>query len=313
MSPARNATLAALLAAAPLALAALPAAAQSGWNDGAGTVTCSSDDNRRQQCATPFRGRAALVKNLSDTRCVEGRNWGSGNGYIWVDDGCRGRFASASGNGWGGGNDYGNGQTIRCESADNRSRTCRTGWRGAVLVRQLSDTRCVEGRNWGADNGSIWVNDGCRGEFAEGRGGWNSGNGNGRTVRCESADNRNSTCRTGWRGAVLVRQLSDTRCVEGRNWGSGNGSIWVSGGCRGEFAEGRGGWGGDNGRGNGDYSVTCSSDDGRRRTCAWDDRQGRPTVIKQLSDTPCAEGRNWGYYGGTLWVNAGCRARFGAR
>ena len=53
MSPARNATLAALLAAAPLALAALPAAAQSGWNDGAGTVTCSSDDNRRQQCATP--------------------------------------------------------------------------------------------------------------------------------------------------------------------------------------------------------------------------------------------------------------------
>ena len=168
MSPARHAILAALLAAAPLALAVLPTAAQSGRNDG--TVTCSSDDNRRQQCATPFRGRATLVKNLSDTRCVEGRNWGSGNG-----------------------------------------------------------------------------------------------------------------------------------------------SIWVSGGCRGEFAEGRGGWGGDNGHGNGNYSVTCSSDDGRRRTCAWDSRQGRPTVIKQLSDTPCAEGRNWGYYGGTVWVNAGCRAQFGAR
>jgi len=239
---ARHAILAALLAAAPLVSAALPAAAQSGWNDGSGTVTCSSDDNRRQQCATPFRGRAALVKNLSDTRCVEGRNWGSGNGYIWVDDGCRGRFASV---GWGDGNGYGNGQTIRCESADNRSRTCRTGWRGAVLVRQLSDTRCVEGRNWGSGNGSIWVNDVCRGEFAEGRGGWGNGNGNG--------------------------------------------------------------------NGNGGYSITCSSDDGRRRTCAWDDRQGRPTVIKQLSDTPCAEGRNWGYYGGTLWVNAGCRARFGAR
>jgi Protein of unknown function (DUF3011). len=71
----------------------------AGWNQQA--VTCSSNDRRRRECQTPFRGRAVLVENISSTACVEGRNWGSGNGVIWVDGGCRGRFAPAGG--WGAG------------------------------------------------------------------------------------------------------------------------------------------------------------------------------------------------------------------
>ncbi|WP_022973816.1 DUF3011 domain-containing protein, partial [Xanthomonas maliensis] len=115
--------------------------------------------------------RATLVRQLSDTRCVEGRNWRQAPGRIWVDDGCRGEFAEARGGwdgGWGGGrpaNDY----AITCSSDDRRLRTC--GWDGRygdpVLTRQLSDTRCEEGRTWGYDRrrATVWVNDGCRARF----------------------------------------------------------------------------------------------------------------------------------------------------
>ncbi|MEG0183036.1 MAG: DUF3011 domain-containing protein [Stenotrophomonas sp.] len=213
---------------------------------------------------------------------------------------------------------------IRCESQNNRERVCNTGWRDAQLVRQLSGSACVEGRTWGTRNGSIWVNNGCRAEFTQGRGGgWGGGNGggwggnNGSTVRCESQDNRERSCPVGWRNARVVRQISGTQCVEGQNWGVRNGAIWVNRGCRAEFAEARGGWGGGNGGGwgggNSNYSVTCSSNNNRQQRCDWDDRQGRPVLQQQLSGSACVEGRSWGYTNSSLWVSNGCRARFGVR
>lgn len=48
--------------------ALIPAQAQS--REHAATVTCSSHEHRRNQCATPFRGRAVLIENLSGTRCI---------------------------------------------------------------------------------------------------------------------------------------------------------------------------------------------------------------------------------------------------
>ncbi|GAB3062296.1 hypothetical protein GCM10027214_29610 [Stenotrophomonas tumulicola] len=145
-------------------------------------------------------------------------------------------------------------------------------------------------------------------------GGWNgNGNGNDRTIRCESQNNRERVCNTGWRNARLVRQISGSPCVEGRSWGARNGTVWVNSGCRAEFAEGRGQGGGNWGGGNNNYSVTCSSNDKRRNTCAWNARQGRPVVIQQLSGSACREGQSWGYSNGSLWVSNGCRARFGVR
>jgi hypothetical protein len=98
-------------------------------------------------------------------------------------------------------------------------------------------------------------------------------------------------------------------------WKARPGAVWVNRGCRGEFAEARGNSGGNWGGpgGNSNYSVTCSSNDKRQQTCAWDDRQGRPALVQQLSGTACVEGRSWGYSNGSLWVSGGCRARFGAR
>lgn len=274
-----------------------------GWNPGPGTggsVLCGSEDNRRRTCRTGFSGRASLSENLSKTRCVEGQNWGSGNGTVWVDRGCRGRFVAG---GFGGGT----GATINCGSVDNRYRECRTGFRQAVLSRKLSDARCTEGETWGQRNGTVWVDRGCRAEFTEA--GFGSGNAR---VRCESVDNRYRECNTGFRGnAVLSRKLSDARCTEGESWGQQrNGSVWVDRGCRAEFAEGNGDW---NPGGTGNYSVTCSSVNNRRASCAWNNRYGRPYVIQQLSSETCREGSTWGYAGNQIWVDGGCRARFGTR
>lgn len=143
---------------------------------------------------------------------------------------------------------YGQSSLVRCESDDNRSRRCSADTRGGVVLsRQLSRTRCEQGRNWGWDNAGIWVSQGCRAEFMTGRGGYGSGNrpvgsrpgvdGNRpRTVRCESQKDRYQRCAApGARQVQLSRQLSKTRCVRGQNWNWDRSGIWVDKGCRAEF------------------------------------------------------------------------------
>lgn len=219
---------------------------------------------------------------------------------------------NGNGGGWNPGPLPGPGGSVVCESDNNRRRDCRTGFRGrAILTQNISQTRCVEGQNWGSDNGMVWVDRGCKGRFSEGA----FGGGGGGTVRCESKDGRRKECSTNFRGnAVLVRQLSSSRCVQGQSWGQGyDNTVWVSNGCRGEFSDGGGGSYPGNGGGNDDYSVTCSSANGRQSTCAWNSRYGRPVLIQQLSSDACREGSTWGYQGNQIWVDRGCRARFGVR
>ena len=153
----------------------------------------------------------------------------------------------------------------------------------------------------------MWVDRGCRARFVEGFTG-----GIGAKVRCESTGSRYRECNTGFRGnAMLTRKLSKARCTEGETWGQRRGTVWVDRGCRAEFMEGNGGW--NPGGGNSNYSVTCSSQNNRRTTCAWNSSHGRPYLIQQISSDSCREGSTWGYLHGNLWVDRGCRARFGAR
>jgi len=202
--------------------------------------------------------------------------------------------------------------TIRCESQDKRQRNCATPWASrSQLVRQLSGSACVEGQTWGSQRGTVWVSGGCRGEFAEARhGGHNPGNGNNYRVTCASTDGRYKAC--AWNASYgqpqLARQISAQPCVSGRSWGYDGRGLWVNNGCRAEFMARRGPNPGT------DYSVTCSSTSSRPTTCAWNAGYGRPTLIQKLSDSPCVEGRSWGYQGGSsLWVSGGCRGRFGVR
>jgi len=204
------------------------------------------------------------------------------------------------------------GNTIRCESNDGRPRTCSTPWQAqSRLVRQLSSARCTQGTTWFSRRGEVTVSNGCRAEFAPGIG--NGGAQNAVNVRCESSDGRFRTCGTGLSGHVqLQRQLSEARCIEGSTYGLRNGSVWVDRGCRGDFVVHRGGM--NRPPMNDDYSVTCSSNGGRYTTCAWDARRGQPRLITQLSTDACRAGYSWGYTARTgLWVDHGCRARFGTR
>lgn len=209
------------------------------------------------------------------------------------------------------------GREVSCESNDGRYRECRVSFNGpAQIVRQLSDTRCVEGSNWGSRPGLIWVDQGCRARFVGSRQGWPawSNSQNQREITCESLDERYRQCNAGFRGrARITRQLSKNPCTEGRSWGQEQGMVWVSRGCRARFEDS--GWNNGNYGANGYDSrdtVTCASSDDRRRDCAWNDSWGRPRLVEQLSDSACIEGRSWGYGRDRIWVDNGCRARFAA-
>ena len=77
------------------------------------------------------------------------------------------------GGGHGGGNGNGNGgyarEYITCESHSYNYNECRSfevrRIERARLVRQHSKTACRQGRNWGATQRSVWVDQGCRATF----------------------------------------------------------------------------------------------------------------------------------------------------
>lgn len=129
-------------------------------------------------------------------------------------------------------------------------------------------------------------------------------------VRCESMDGRTRECLADTRGGVqLIRQLSRTMCIEGHNWGYGRRGIWVSQGCRAEFATGYGDGRPGGHSGYGAQVLRCESPDGRGRQCPVDPRGG-VRLIRQLSRSPCVEGDSWGVHRGGIWVSHGCRAEF---
>lgn len=126
-------------------------------------------------------------------------------------------------------------------------------------------------------------------------------------VRCESDDGRTRQCLMDTQGGVqLVRQLSDAACTEGQTWGFSRNGIWVTQGCRADFAVGQGG----------SRSVAydrgifqCESDDGRWHLCPLR-VHGEVSLIRQLSRNPCIRDQNWGRDTRGVWVSQGCRGEF---
>lgn len=148
----------------------------------------------------------------------------------------------------------GSSDQVRCESQGYNYRLCNVGWRDARIARQLSNTQCRKGANWGVDRRGLWVDGGCGAIFVEaggrpgggrpghgGGGDWRPGNDWDRDIRftCESQDYRYKMCQvdTGRGGQVRIeRQISTkARCVEGRTWGSNRAGVWVDQGCAAVF------------------------------------------------------------------------------
>lgn len=209
-----------------------------------------------------------------------------------------------------------------CTSIDSRYRECPVPFRGtAVITQQISRADCIKGRTWGQRNGTVWVDRGCRARFGIINGGIAGSYRDRRTVVCTSNHGRYRECATGFRGRVaLVHELNNSSaCIEGRTWGQREGAVWVSRGCRAQFQSiGRPGRRDDDriygGSAQGSsYTVICSSVDGRRNYCSWDSRAGAPRLVERLSRSGCIQGQDWGYDGNRIWVDDGCRARFGYR
>jgi Protein of unknown function (DUF3011)/Peptidase inhibitor family I36 len=55
-------------------------------------------------------------------------------------------------------------------------------------------------------------------------------------------------------------------------------------------------------------SVKCESNDGHRKYCGQYNRE--VTLDRQISGSPCIQGRSWGVDRDGLWVDRGCRAIF---
>ncbi|MFT3896307.1 MAG: DUF3011 domain-containing protein [Thermomonas sp.] len=133
------------------------------------------------------------------------------------------------------------GRTFRCESHDRKRTHCAADTRyGVDIVRRISDAPCVQGRTWGWDGYGVWVDDGCRADFAVGGHGGSrrpgGGYGQGRVVRCESRDKRYARCNVPVRqGVQLQRKLSDSSCNQGPDWGWDRQGLWVDNGCRADF------------------------------------------------------------------------------
>jgi hypothetical protein len=131
-------------------------------------------------------------------------------------------------------------QTITCSSDDGGRHTCPVDARGGVqMTNQRSGAACQQGYSWGYNREGIWVDHGCRADFAV-NSGWNNGDGGGQTISCSSDDGNRRYCSADVRrGVQMTRQRSDARCEQGYSWGYDQQGIWVDHGCRADFTVGR--------------------------------------------------------------------------
>ena len=140
------------------------------------SVTCSSDGNAMTRCNWDARyGQPRIVQQLSKTACVKGSTWDyDRNNSLWVNGGCRARFAgNANNNGYYENDNNGNWQgdanySVTCSSESNAMTRC--GWDERYgqprLIQQLSQAACTSGRTWGYEiNRGLWVTGGCRARF----------------------------------------------------------------------------------------------------------------------------------------------------
>ncbi|MDP9191999.1 MAG: DUF3011 domain-containing protein [Acidobacteriota bacterium] len=270
-------------------------------------VVCESLQGVVERCPADTSFGVVVARQLSKAACTEGLSWGldPDDEYVWVDRGCRAEFLVGP-------------KTepipdpplldsvVVCESDDGRRRNCKADTTGGVqIVRSLNDSACRYGREWGYDASGIWVAKGCRAEFVV----------RGKpkpmlqTVTCESPDQARKACPADTRfGVAIARQLSEWDCIHGETWGFDETGVWVTKGCRAQFALGG-------------YrlppeavpptaeKVSCESLDGVQKQCAVDTSRG-VGLIRQLGDSDCVLNRTWGYDSEGIWVTSGCRAEF---
>ncbi|WP_433969947.1 DUF3011 domain-containing protein [Tunturiibacter gelidiferens] len=124
------------------------------------TVTCSSNDGRRNWCDIGPSRDVRMARQISGSPCIQDETWGVDPRGLWVDRGCRADFIVRSGP------PPPPPITVTCSSNNGDRNWCDIGPRTEVrLIRQISGSPCVRGQTWNIDNRGLWVDQGCRADF----------------------------------------------------------------------------------------------------------------------------------------------------
>lgn len=269
------------------------------------TVVCESHNGNHEVCNADVSRGVTLMRQLSQSKCEFGTTWGfeSDRELIWVDRGCRAAFHLGKGT------DAGAAEVldapVTCESKNGKRSACKADTAGGVqLVRQLDKDPCNYGKDWGWDADGIWVDHGCRAEFAV----------RGKpkvmlqAIACES-DGTRVQCPADTRyGVAVFRTTSERECILDETWGFDANGVWVDKGCRAQFAVGGYRLPVETLPPNAE-KVTCESLDGGHKPCPVDTSRG-VGLLKQISDADCVLNKTWGYNREGIWVTNGCRADF---
>lgn len=119
-----------------------------GGGGGGRTVECRSDGGRYRECEIPRGYGARLVDDFTSGRCRTPGSWGSRDGVLWVNHGCKGRFElTRSGGGGGGGANPGQQQRaeVQCRNEAQRqyinvSRIAPAEYRGSYWLTTVDGT-----------------------------------------------------------------------------------------------------------------------------------------------------------------------------
>jgi DUF3011 family protein len=300
--------------AAGLALGApARAAAQTGL------VRCESQGGKRVQCPIAQNARATLSRHLSDTPCVENQNWGVGNGFLWVSNGCRAEFTVAQ-------VALPPARPVPAQPVGvvaQQIRVCRAeadrrlaNYSGDQIAVELSsregpsswftwEAGSSSGRCQVAANGRLL-------QFSTNKPGYRPGYGGAGTtmLTCESMRTERKECPVPQGARVrLARQTSDNPCRLNDTYGEGPGYLWVAQGCRGQFEVTRGPSYGQNGPGSVTQLACAAPSNNVQQNCPIPEG-ARARYVSQQSAQPCIVNQTYGITASYVWVSRGCRATF---
>ncbi len=235
-----------------LAVLLAPATARAQEGEAIESFTCESQGNTHNECRYRASGQVTVHVNrqLSDTRCVFNQNWGTFDGGVWVDYGCRAEFVVRRPPGSqdayrpvGGGL-----ETVRCESVNNAYQQCRVpdiDISSVTLERQLSGAGCSRGYSWGVSDGEnsppgIWVDKGCRADFSYATANRQyrsyAGTPHDFELPCESLRGAWNHCNVHQVHLARVELIAgNDECRAYKAWGVDDTGIWVRDNCQGAF------------------------------------------------------------------------------